>query len=357
MKKFSAFLTLALVALLSTAGLTTGRAAVACNTVEIVESDITRQPHNTPPTDNWVLYTRQGGVGAFVTGPATPPAGAGSLSLQTPGVIPNGSDKVYLFNYDHVNTPLASVNAIGYSTYRFSTSTAPAFQVPALNIQVDVNGTAVSGGFTTLVFEPIYTYGNNAVVSDTWQTWDAFGAAKWWSTSTIPGVCAFNCFVSWNDIVAANPNAVIVGGFGVNQGGGNDGLFAATDALTLGYGSTCVTYDFERDGDSDGVGDGSDNCPGVPNPTQSDNDNDGEGDACDPDDDNDGVVDNTDNCPLTPNPNQADFDQDGIGDACDPLTGPPVSKEQCKNGGWQLFNAPRTFKNQGDCIQYFNTGK
>jgi len=31
-------------------------------------------------------------------------------------------------------------------------------------------------------------------------------------------------------------------------------------------------------------------------------------------------------------------------------------KDQCKNGGWQTFDNP-TFKNQGDCIQFFNTGK
>jgi hypothetical protein len=33
-----------------------------------------------------------------------------------------------------------------------------------------------------------------------------------------------------------------------------------------------------------------------------------------------------------------------------------VSKDQCKSGGWQQFNAP-AFKNQGDCIQFVNTGK
>jgi hypothetical protein len=40
-----------------------------------------------------------------------------------------------------------------------------------------------------------------------------------------------------------------------------------------------------------------------------------------------------------------------------PPVGPPTSANQCKNGGWQTFNTPRTFKNQGDCIQYVNTGK
>ena len=37
--------------------------------------------------------------------------------------------------------------------------------------------------------------------------------------------------------------------------------------------------------------------------------------------------------------------------------GPPTKKDQCKNGGWQTFTAPRKFKNQGDCIQFVNTGK
>jgi hypothetical protein len=37
--------------------------------------------------------------------------------------------------------------------------------------------------------------------------------------------------------------------------------------------------------------------------------------------------------------------------------GPPTTKDQCKNNGWQTFNLPRTFKNQGDCIQFVNTGK
>jgi hypothetical protein len=33
------------------------------------------------------------------------------------------------------------------------------------------------------------------------------------------------------------------------------------------------------------------------------------------------------------------------------LVGPPTSKDQCKNGGWKIFNNP-TFKNQGDCVSY-----
>jgi len=76
----------------------------------------------------------------------------------------------------------------------------------------------------------------------------------------------------------------------------------------------------------------------------------------DTDDDNDGIPDV---CDVDSNPGVPDFDKDGIvdGAGCDTQIGPPTNKDQCKNGGWQLFNYPRTFKNQGDCIQFVNTGK
>lgn len=37
--------------------------------------------------------------------------------------------------------------------------------------------------------------------------------------------------------------------------------------------------------------------------------------------------------------------------------GPPTSKDDCKKGGWQEFNTPRTFKNQGDCVSHVAAGR
>lgn len=258
--------------------------AAECNTEVVTETDVVRQQEDTPPLSSWVLYTRiPTSTGAFVAGPEEPPAGVGSLALRTP----TAADKVALFNYDHIGTPLASIDAIGYSTYRDPSSTAAANQVPSINLQVDYNGDA-PGGFTTLVFEPVYNPGQGAIVAGDWQTWDAYdgGQAIWWSTRAIPGVCAFDCFVTWETIVANNPDAEILGGFGVNQGSGNGGLVAATDGLTLGAGGECVTYDFE---------------------------------------------------PFRV----------------------PATENACKDGGWRTLKRAdgSGFKNQGDCIQYVNTGK
>lgn len=215
----------------------------SCDTEVITEEDVVRQQENTPPTNDWVLYTRTpASTGVFRTGPSTPPAGVGSFETVTP----TGGDKVFLFNYDHVGTPLADINKMGYSTYR--DSGAVPNQLPAINIQVDINGGTLNPGeFTTLVFEPVYNTGQGAIVDDAWQTWDAYqgGQAIWWSSRAIPGVCASSCFVTWDTIVANNPNATITGGFGLNQGSGNPALVAASDKLSIGYTGECVTYDFE----------------------------------------------------------------------------------------------------------------
>lgn len=238
MKKFSSSIVVITVVLAGAIGV-----AAECLRAIVSESDVTRQLEDTPPTNNWVLYTRAGtATGSFVVGPANPPMGVGSLELRTPLL----TDKVYLFNFDHIGTELVDITEIGYWTYRDPTSvTTHPQQVTSINIQIDKNGGSfVPGDFATLVYEPIY---NGSVLPGVWQTWDAIdgGTATWWSTRPMGSCLVAPCFGTWNAILAAYSGATILGGFGVNQGSGNGGLTASTDALHIRYGDVCITYDFE----------------------------------------------------------------------------------------------------------------
>ncbi|MGI8402983.1 MAG: hypothetical protein ACR2NS_15460 [Gemmatimonadaceae bacterium] len=218
-----------------------GTTSSSSNSIVVTESDVSRQAEDTPPLRSWVFYFRSPtSTGAFVSGPGNPPLGVGSFELGT--VLP--TDKGTLFNYDHVGTRLADITRLGYSTWRDPASTAPAVQLPSINIQIDYNGPNVAGGFSTLVFEPVYNPDEGAIQSGVWQTWQGIPGI-WWSTRPINGVCAVACYVSWSTIVANNPDATILGGFGVNQGSGSGGLVAATDALIIGANGNTWTYNFE----------------------------------------------------------------------------------------------------------------
>jgi hypothetical protein len=242
----------AVVALASLAGVSANAATAEPGTEVITESEVTRAVEGAPVTDNWMLYTRTRPTvttpptaAAFVDGPTGTPLGAGSLRLSTA----DGNEKVFLFNYDHIGTKLADVDDISYSTYR---SAGSAQQVAALNAVIDFNGPNVAGGFATLVFEPVYNTDQGPVVNGEWQSWNA-DEGRWWSTRVMPGVCAFDCFVPWDDIIASNPEAFVSEGVGVNQGSGNAGLTTNVDAFTF----DATTYDFERikDADGDGIAD------------------------------------------------------------------------------------------------------
>ena len=216
--------------------------AASTHNVVVTESDIARQPDGTFPTRSWVFYTvtPTTATGAFVSGPGDPPLGVGSFEMVTPSATDHG----FLFNYDHVNTRLDDITAIGYSTYRASGQAAVAIQLPSINIEIDKNGGAfVSGDYATLVFEPVYNPTKGAVEPGRWQPWNAIDGI-WWSTKDIGGISA-RTYVPWSVIVAANPDATILAGFGVNQGSGSTGLTASTDALTIGYGGTTWIYNFE----------------------------------------------------------------------------------------------------------------
>ncbi|MEO8909959.1 MAG: hypothetical protein ABI408_06990 [Gemmatimonadaceae bacterium] len=219
-----------------------GTTSSSGSSIIVTESDVSRQLEGTLPLRSWVFYYRNPttSTGVFVSGPGHPPLGVGSFELGT--VLP--TDKGTLFNYDHVGTRLADISRLGYSTWRDPASTAPAVQLPSMNIEIDYNGPNVAGGYSSLVFEPVYNPDQGAIQSGVWQTWNGIPGI-WWSTHEINGVCATTCYVPWSTIVANNPDATILGGFGVNQGSGTGGLVAAADALIIGTNGNTWTYNFE----------------------------------------------------------------------------------------------------------------
>jgi hypothetical protein len=245
--------------------------------------------------NNWYSAdTRNAGTGIFETGPATPPLGNGSFELSTPGP----ADKVQLFTDLYNGTALSAIQGIGYSTYRdLAPVSSPA--LVALNLRIDTNGDNQPDAY--MVYEPYQDEGNGAVQDNVWQNWDAYkgGTAKWW-LNTGAGGCGQATPCSWSAIVTAFPTATIREGINC----GPAGIKAP--------------------------------CPGSLGLNQ------GSG--------NPGVRSNGDALYVSIGGNTTTYNFDAP-------VGPPISKDDCKNGGWATFDTPRTFKNQGDCVSYVQNGK
>jgi hypothetical protein len=196
--------------------------------------------------DKWNVIRRAtgGGAGSFVAGPGTPPLGIGSFQFEHLGVSGVfGNDKVTMVTYAYAGTRLADITALGYSTYRSSTSTNSAVQVPSLEFQIWRTGTS---GFHTLVFEPVYNTSQGTVTPDIWQSWDAFagGAGRWWATGG--GLPGLPLYFTWSEMLGAYPDAIVIGHFGVNTGSGWAGNFLGNiDGVSIGISGTTKTYDFE----------------------------------------------------------------------------------------------------------------
>jgi thrombospondin type 3 repeat protein len=327
-------------------------------TANAADTTVTVTPANLLPGGHWYpADTRPPGTGTFENGPATPPAGTGSFELKTA----TNPEKVQLFTDLYAGTALATIDGIGYSTYRDPASTGFIAGVAAINIRVDLDGNGTADAY--MVYEPYQDQGNAAVQTGVWQNWDAYrsGSAKWWISNGAGG-CGQNTPCTWNAILTAFPNATVregtscgpggivspcPGSLGANQGSVNPGIVSNADALYVSVNGQKTTYDFELtpppppDGDNDGVPDATDNCPTTANSDQTDTDGDGQGDACDADDDNDGVPDTGDDCPTV---------SGGAQNGC-PL---PTNKEQCKKNGWKNYGT--TFRNEGDCVSFVATG-
>jgi Fibronectin type III domain len=230
-----------------------GPASAATTTTVVGSGDV--YPGN--PSGIWAQEpTSTTGTFGFVSGPATPPSGVGSLSMTIAS-----SQHEWLNNYEFgacqggIATcvgspalpaswqPLAPIDTLKFSVNRTSGGTYPSY-----NIETDYIGDGSS--YTTFVFVPSGPFTNG-----TWQTWDATNPADgtWYSTANTgiaPFDCNFQaagCNASWAEIETAYPDARVKYGLGPNVGSG--GTFTGNvDNFTFGSSSGTVhVYNFEPD--------------------------------------------------------------------------------------------------------------
>ena len=100
---------------------------------------------------------------------------------------------------------LGDIEAWSYGTYRQSGGDAEAI---SLQLNVDYDATDTDGSWQgRLVFEPYYSA---TVETGVWQTWDVLAQEGWWATgSPDNSVCPISDPCTWDEVVAAFPNAVI----------------------------------------------------------------------------------------------------------------------------------------------------
>ena len=187
--------------------------------------------------DNGTCGAATTGSFTFVNGPATPPAGSGSVRFT---VGANGDSYPTVRQGDYNGIKLSSLSALDYWT--FVSASGSGAQAPYVNLYVDNNGDGVRDAI--LAFEPMYQTAQGTVTVNTWQHWDA-NNGLWWSGTPTP-------LFTLSSYVAARPDARIVnvGGGGVILAAGCGGaawsnFVGNADKLTIGVSGSSTTYDFE----------------------------------------------------------------------------------------------------------------
>jgi hypothetical protein len=196
---------------------------------------------------NWSVTTTDGSVtSSFVSGPATPPLGTGSLQFQ---IGADGSQFIILRDdADIVGTSLTDLSALSYSTYQQNYENGQAVYLSLV----------LSNG-DKLFFEPIYqtgTYGGDPVPNqcpgvtncaglNQWQTWNAL-TGGWWANSGFELSAGGPPVFTLADYAADTPG-VTISAIRLSAGaGGTWGDFKGNaDALTVGTTSGSTTFDFE----------------------------------------------------------------------------------------------------------------
>ncbi len=182
------------------------------------------------------------GEASFVVGPPTPPAGGGSIRLQT-----DATGAVVVQTQSFAGTRLDAIEALSYHTYRVNGDTD---RTIALVLWIDNDDTdSDASAKAQVIFQP----GLVGTVNNTqWQgPWDAQSTAGWIVDPVGPTGCTAATPCSLADLLSALPDAAIAGDGGRMAlraaGSGGIGLNAFADALTIKINGTSTTFDFEAE--------------------------------------------------------------------------------------------------------------
>lgn len=192
-------------------------------------------------------------LGSFVKGPATAPVGTGSAQITAPA-----GARIALASGALAGTPLSSIAALRYTTYRSAGSSALA---SALQFDINTSGTGAPTSYEgRLVYEPYYTH---TVKDDTWQTWNTMDNASttngsgitignwWFSNGNIANTsgCSQVTPCTWAKIISRYPNIGISGGVYLKAGQWGSDFTGNIDDLVVavknGTNIAQTTYDFE----------------------------------------------------------------------------------------------------------------
>lgn len=237
----------------------------------------------------------------------TSPDGAAEFVEPAPANPPAGQGAAYLYTgsdgsasaairtSSYAGTPLSAIDSLGYCTYVKQWNGG---QAPYIIINVDTDGNGTTDDL--LFFEPEYSNGgyNGSIPTQPavqLNTWQCWDAFNggWYSISGVNGSGPGADVQSFSDLVAAYPA-------GAKVAAGVSGI-----RVVVGFASPNDVFESYVDAFSIGVNGG---CTTY------------------------------------------DFEK----------FNEPTAADQCKKGGWQTFSPARPagpFKNQGDCIQFVNTGK
>jgi hypothetical protein len=155
-------------------------------------ADMTVTPTN---TQGWTQEAGGGGSSSFVADPSAP----GESALQ---LVTSDSNDAYVEYHHSASVPLSQAGDLSYAT---KTLAGPAAASASYALGLDTDNDGVRDMW--YVYEPYWqvNFGGQAIVSDTWQTWNIKDGMFW---STADGTTEPSH--SWTDMVAAHPGASLV---------------------------------------------------------------------------------------------------------------------------------------------------